>query len=73
MKEAKNFFLTQIMLAFLLLKVMNIEKSWSIYKFTSLANKILSKNKVPVFFIEKNKIDLIDKIKNQVILQYFPN
>ena len=48
------------------------KKSWSIYKFTSLANKILSKNKVPVFFIEKNKIDLVEKIKNQVPSAIFP-
>ena len=48
------------------------KKSWSIYKFTALANKILSKNKVPVFFIEKNKINLIEKIKNQVPSAIFP-
>ena len=48
------------------------KKSWSIYKFTSLANKIISKNKVPVFFIEKSKIDLIEKIKNQVPSAIFP-
>ncbi len=48
------------------------KKSWSIYKFTALANKILSKNKVPVFFIEKDKIDLIEKIKNQVPAAIFP-
>ena len=48
------------------------KKSWSIYKFTALANKILSKNKVPVFFIEKNKTDLIEKIKNQVPSAIFP-
>ena len=29
------------------------KKSWSIYKFISLANKCLIKNKIPVFFIEK--------------------
>ena len=28
------------------------KKSWSIYKFISLANKSLIKNKIPVFFIE---------------------
>ena len=33
------------------------KKSWSIYKFTALANKILSKNKIPVFFIEKEKLN----------------
>ena len=48
------------------------KKSWSIYKFTSLANKILSKKKVPVFFIEKDKIDLVEKIKNQVPSAIFP-
>ena len=48
------------------------KKSWSIYKFTSLANKIISKNKTPVFFIEKNRLDLIDKIKNQVPSAIFP-
>ena len=48
------------------------KKSWSIYKFTALANKILSKKKVPVFFIEKNRLDLIDKIKNQVPSALFP-
>ncbi len=48
------------------------KKTWSIYKFTALANKIISKNKTPVFFIEKNKIDLIEKIKNQVPAAIFP-
>ncbi len=48
------------------------KKSWSIYKFISLANKLTSKNKIPVFFIEKNNIDLIDKIKNQVPTAIFP-
>ena len=48
------------------------KKSWSIYKFTALANKILSKNKIPVFFIEKEKTYLIEKIKNQVPSAIFP-
>jgi ADP-heptose:LPS heptosyltransferase len=42
------------------------KKSWSIYKFISLANKVLIKNKTPVFFIEKNQEHIIEKIKNQV-------
>jgi ADP-heptose:LPS heptosyltransferase len=42
------------------------KKSWSIYKFISLANKVLIKNKTPVFFIEKNQEQIIEKIKNQV-------
>ena len=48
------------------------KKSWSIFKFTALANKILSKNKTPVFFIEKEKIELIEKIKSQVPSAIFP-
>ena len=48
------------------------KKSWSIYKFTALANKVLSKKKIPVFFIEKDKIELIEKIKNQVPSAIFP-
>ena len=48
------------------------KKSWSIYKFISLANKSLIKNKIPVFFIEKNQHQIIDKIKNQVPGALFP-
>ena len=48
------------------------KKSWSIYKFTALANKITSKNKIPVFFIEKSKVDIIEKIKSQVPTAIFP-
>jgi len=48
------------------------KKSWSIYKFISLANKCLIKNKTPVFFIEKNQEQIIDKIKNQVPNALFP-
>jgi ADP-heptose:LPS heptosyltransferase len=48
------------------------KKSWSIYKFISLANKILIKNKIPVFFIEKNQEHIINKIKNQVPGAVFP-
>ena len=52
------------MLGFQLLKVMNIEKSWSIYKFISLLTKLFPKKKF-LFFIERDRLDLIDKIKNQ--------
>ena len=48
------------------------KKSWSIYKFISLANKCLIKNKIPVFFIEKKQEQLIEKIKNQVPSALFP-
>ena len=48
------------------------KKSWSIYKFISLANKVLIKNKTPVFFIEKRQEHIIEKIKNQVPGAIFP-
>ena len=48
------------------------KKSWSIYKFISLANKSLIKNKIPVFFIEKSQEHIIEKIKNQVPKALFP-
>ena len=48
------------------------KKSWSIYKFIALANKCLIKNKIPVFFIEKEQELIIDKIKNQVPGAIFP-
>ena len=48
------------------------KKSWSIYKFISLANKSIIKNKTPVFFIEKNQEQIIEKIKNQVPSALFP-
>ncbi len=48
------------------------KKSWSIYKFISLANKSLIKNKIPVFFIEKKHEQIIEKIKNQVPGALFP-
>ena len=48
------------------------KKSWSIYKFISLANKSMIKNKTPVFFIEKNQEHIIEKIKNQVPTALFP-
>ena len=48
------------------------KKSWSIYKFISLANKSLIKSKIPVFFIEKNQEHIIEKIKNQVSGALFP-
>ena len=48
------------------------KKSWSIYKFIALANKSLIKKKIPVFFIEKNQEQIIEKIKSQVPSAIFP-
>ena len=42
------------------------KKSWPIENFLNIADKILNKNKKPVFFIEKNNFDLINKIKKQI-------
>ena len=45
---------------------MNIEK------FIKLANKLSMRNKVPVFFIEKNNDKLISQIKSEVSNALFP-
>ncbi len=48
------------------------KKNWSIKKFIDLANKIEEKNKIPVFFIEKENIELIKNIKENVPKALFP-
>ena len=48
------------------------KKKWSIDNFINLANKIDDKNLVPVFFIEKKEIDLINKIKFKLPKALFP-
>jgi len=48
------------------------KKGWSINNFITLANKVAEKNKIPVFFIEKNKNDLVDQIKLNVPNALFP-
>ncbi len=48
------------------------EKSWSINNFINLASKIEEKKKKPVFFIEKNEIELIEKIKSVLPNALFP-
>ena len=48
------------------------KKSWSIYKFISLANKSLIKNKIPVFFIEKKETELVNQIKSKLPKALFP-
>ena len=42
------------------------KKSWPLENFINLAKKVSQKNKIPVFFIEKNKSELIKEIKNNV-------
>ena len=46
------------------------KKTWPIEKFINVANNL--KHQVPVFFIEKNKIELIDKISSSVKTAIFP-
>ncbi len=48
------------------------KKSWAINKVIDLANKIGEKNKTPVFFIEKSKVDVINEIKSKVPFALFP-
>ena len=48
------------------------QKSWSINNFINLANKVAEIKKTPVFFIEKNNINLINKIKSEVPKALFP-
>ena len=48
------------------------KKSWSIKKFVELANKFDSINKVPVFFIDKKLIELINQLKLLVPNAIFP-
>jgi len=42
------------------------KKSWPIEKFINISNEIIKLNKKPVFFIEKNNDELINKIKTSV-------
>ena len=48
------------------------KKSWSIENVIHLANKIEIKNKIPVFFIEKEKKDIVKEIKSRVPNALFP-
>ena len=48
------------------------KKTWPIEKFINVANQISKQNKQPVFFIEKNNEDLINKISNHVKDALFP-
>ncbi len=48
------------------------KKTWPLENFIKLANLIVIKNKVPVFFIEKKNINLINKIKAEVPNAIFP-
>jgi len=48
------------------------KKSWPIQKIIELANKLKQAGNTPVFFIEKKKVELIQKIKSEVQDAIFP-
>ena len=48
------------------------QKSWSIKNFIELAGKLIENNKIPVFFIEKDKTELINEIKSKLPNALFP-
>ena len=48
------------------------KKGWPIENFIELARKIKLKNKVPIFFVKKTELKLIDKIKSGVPNALFP-
>jgi len=48
------------------------KKSWPIDKFLNIAEQVSKKNKKPVFFVEKNNKELIDKIKSNINNALFP-
>ena len=48
------------------------KKSWPIEKFITLAKKIVEKNKIPVFFVEKKNINLVNEIKSEISNALFP-
>ena len=48
------------------------KKSWPIDNFIVLAQRIEKNNKIPVFFVEKNNFEIIDKIKSLIPNALFP-
>ena len=48
------------------------KKGWPIDNFIVLAQRIEKNNKIPVFFVEKNNFEIIDKIKSIIPNALFP-
>ena len=48
------------------------KKSWPLESFIILAKKIVEMNKIPVFFVEKENIEIINQIKLKVPNSLFP-
>ena len=47
-------------------------KHWPLNKFIDLANRVETKNKIPVFFVEKTNQEIINEIKSKVPKALFP-
>ena len=48
------------------------KKSWSLDKFIEVAKEVVKRNDIPVFFIQKEHVEIIKLIKNQVKESIFP-
>jgi len=48
------------------------KKSWPIKNFINLAKKIIEIKKIPVFFVEKTNLDIINQIKSEIPESLFP-
>ena len=48
------------------------KKSWSVDKFIEVAKQVVKRNNIPVFFIQKEHVEIISLIKNQVKEAVFP-
>ena len=48
------------------------KKSWPIENFISLAKKIMEREKIPVFFVEKTNLNIINQIKSEIPKAVFP-
>ena len=48
------------------------KKGWSTKNFITLAAKLSEKNNVPVFFIKKDEVELVNKIKSELPNALFP-
>ena len=48
------------------------KKEWPLSNIVKICNKLIQKNKIPVFFIEKKNLELINKIKNLIPSALFP-
>ncbi len=48
------------------------KKSWPIEKFIEVANEVVKRKDIPVFFVQKNHSEIIQQIKNHVKEAIFP-